>query len=154
MAWSTSNVFAKTLLDGLNGTAFSLGSDSFKGALFNNSITPDRTVATAVLTEYNGSGSQWLTANEVYQGAGTWPQGGESLSGVSYTQTTNVDTWIASNTASGAATTLASVYGVLCYDSTQASRGICYNYFGGANSVTSGVFTIVWNASGIATIST
>ena len=30
-----------------------------------------------------------------------------------------------------------------------ADQGICYNYFGGANSVTLGTFTIVWNASGI-----
>jgi hypothetical protein len=29
---------------------------------------------------------------------------------------------------------------------------VCYNYFGGVNSVTDGTFTIVWNASGIFTI--
>ncbi len=28
-------------------------------------------------------------------------------------------------------------------------QGVCYNYFGGAQSVTAGTFTIVWNANGI-----
>lgn len=143
MAWSTSATFALTWLSGMGGTAFNLGSDSMKAALYNNSITPSNAVTTAVTSEYNGSGSQWLTANEVYQGAGTWPQGGEALSSVTWTQSTNVNTFTAGNTASGAATTLASVYGTLVYDVSQASRGICFNYFGGSNSVTSGVFTIV-----------
>jgi hypothetical protein len=30
-----------------------------------------------------------------------------------------------------------------------ANQGLCYNYFGGTQSVTGGLFTIVWNASGI-----
>jgi hypothetical protein len=30
-----------------------------------------------------------------------------------------------------------------------ADQGVCYLYFGGAQSVTSGTFTIQWNASGI-----
>ena len=58
-----------------------------------------------------------------------------------------------SNTASGASATLASVFGCLVYDDTIAApvgdQGLCYNYFGGTNSVTDGTFTIVWNASGI-----
>ena len=50
-------------------------------------------------------------------------------------------------------TTLTNAYGCLVYSDTRttpvADQGICFNYFGGANSVTSGTFTIVWNASGI-----
>ena len=138
------------MLDGLNGTAITLGSDSHKVALYNNSITPDNTVATAVLTEYNGSASQWVTANEVSQ-AGQWAAGGVALGTVTFAQASNVDTFGAANTASGSAATLAAVYGCLVYDTTVASRGVCYNYFGGSNGVTSGTFTVVWNASGIAT---
>jgi hypothetical protein len=55
--------------------------------------------------------------------------------------------------SANATTTLASVYGTLVYDDTittpVADPGLSYNYFGGTNSVTSGTFTVVWNASGI-----
>jgi len=30
-----------------------------------------------------------------------------------------------------------------------AKQGVCYNYFGGAQSVTAGTFTIVWNVNGV-----
>ena len=50
-------------------------------------------------------------------------------------------------------TTLTAVFGCLVYDDTLttpvADPGLSYNYFGGTNSVTSGTFTVVWNASGI-----
>lgn len=150
MAWSNSKVFAFTVLKSVNGTAFNLGTDSFKAALYNNSITPDNTVTSAVLTQYNGAASQWVTANEQTSGS-AWPAGGEALASVTWTQSSNVDTWTAANTASGASATLANVFGCLVYDTTVSNDGICYNYFGGSNSVTSGTFTIVWNASGIAT---
>ena len=32
---------------------------------------------------------------------------------------------------------------------TVAAQGMCFNYFGGAQSVTSGTFTINWDATGI-----
>jgi hypothetical protein len=39
------------------------------------------------------------------------------------------------------------------YDDTRttpvADQGLSFNYFGGANSVTSGTFTIVWNSAGV-----
>ena len=56
----------------------------------------------------------------------------------------------------GTSATLAAVFGCLVYDFTVATpvdnQGVCYNYFGGTNSVTDGQFTIVWNASGIFTL--
>ena len=134
MAWSTSAVFAYPLLVGLKGTSFNLGSDTIKIALYNNSITPDKTVSTAVLTQYNGSGSQWVTANE-QTSSGQWPAGGETLSSQTYTQSSNVDTFAAANTSSGATATLSNVYGSLVYDTTVSSDGICFLYFGGAQSV-------------------
>ena len=33
---------------------------------------------------------------------------------------------------------------------TVADHGVCFNYFGGAQSVTAGTFTIVWDANGLA----
>ena len=154
MAWSASKVFARLISDKLSGTtAMDLDSDSFKVALYNNSITPDNTVATAALTEYNGAASQWVTANEVSQ-AVQWPAGGESLASVTWTQASNVDTFTAANTSSGSAATLASVYGCLVYDTTVSSEGLAYLSFGGSNSVTAGTFTVVYNASGIVAFST
>lgn len=59
----------------------------------------------------------------------------------------------AADTASAGATAdLAAVFGCLVYDTTSATvanQGICYNYFGGTNSVTNGTFTVVWHANGI-----
>ena len=46
--------------------------------------------------------------------------------------------------------TLSNVYGCLVYDSTVTNKyAYCWNYFGGAQSVTSGTFTVVWSGSGI-----
>jgi hypothetical protein len=45
------------------------------------------------------------------------------------------------------------VFGCLVYDDTittpVADQGLCFNYFGGTQSVTAGTFTVVWSASGI-----
>jgi hypothetical protein len=43
---------------------------------------------------------------------------------------------------------------VLVYDATitagtVAKQGLCFNYFGGTQSVTGGTFTIVWDATGV-----
>lgn len=150
MAWSNGKIFSAYVTDSLNRTAaLDLNSDTFKVALYNNSITPDQTVASAN-TAYNAG--QWATANEVSSGA-QWAAGGVALSGITSSFTGNVFTFSASNTASGATATLSNVHGCLIYDDTLttpvADQGVCYLYFGGAQSVTSGTFTIQWNASGI-----
>jgi hypothetical protein len=153
MAWSTSASFAVTFLQQVSGTTYNLSSDSCKIALYNNSITPDKTVGTAVLSRYNGAASQWITANE--QTSPTpWPAGGVALASQTWTQASNVNTFTAANTSSGAAATLSNVYGGLVYDVTQASNGLAFLYFGGANSVTAGVFSVIYNASGIMTVTT
>lgn len=151
MAWSNSKIFRQFMADAvLNVAAFDLDTDSFKAALYNNSVTPDNDV-TAANSAYNVG--QWATANEVSE-SGQWAAGGVALT----TPTINVGTadvvfWDAADTASGSAADLANVYGCLVYDDTLttpvADQGICYNYFGGANSVVNGTFTVVWNANGI-----
>jgi hypothetical protein len=59
----------------------------------------------------------------------------------------------AADTAGAGNVTLAGVFGCLVYDDTLttpvADQGICYNYFGGTQSVTAGTFTVVWAANGI-----
>ncbi len=153
MSWSASKIMTKPLMDKLTSTnAIDLDGDTHKAALYNNSITPDNTVTTAALSSFNGSSSQWVTANEVTDASG-WPSGGRSLASVTVAQASAVITFDAADTSSAnSSTTLASVYGCLVYDSTTSSLGLCYNYFGGTNSVTAGTFTIVWSASGIFTL--
>lgn len=152
MAWSNSKIFRQFLADALGNTAaLDLDSDTITVALYNNTGTPDQNV-TAANSAYNVA--QWVTANEVYQ-AGQWAQGGVNLaSKVLDVSTSAVVMFDAADTASGSAATLASVYGCLVYENTLttpvADQGICFNYFGGSQSVTSGTFTIQWSANGIA----
>lgn len=149
MAWSSSEIFRAFVEDVLeNAIPFDLGSDVPKVALYDNDITPDQNVASAS-TAYNVG--QWVsTANEVFE-AGQWAQAGVVLSGFDINAATaGVVFYDANDTPSGAAADLANVFGCLVYDDTvTGDLGICYNYFGGGNSVVNGTFTVVWNANGI-----
>lgn len=156
MAWSASKIFAATIKDALDRTnAFDFDGDTFKVALYDNDITPDNTVA-AANSAYNAA--QWVaTGNEVSDGV-EWDAGGEPLVSPDITVSTSTIKWDATDTVSGGTSaTLANVYGCLVYDDTLttpvADQGVCYNYFGGTNSVTDGTFTVVWSANGIFTIS-
>lgn len=153
MAFTASAIFRQTIADTLAGTAvFDLNapSDTYKVALYNNTGTPDKD-ATAANSAY--AVGQWVVGNEVSQ-AVTWPVAGVALASMTITTpSTGVIMFDAADTASGASATLANVYGSLIYDDTKttpvADQGVCFNYFGGTNSVTSGVLTVVWNANGI-----
>jgi len=152
MAWSNSKIFRAFIKDALdNTTAFDLGADSFKVALYDNDITPDQD-ATSANTAYNAG--QWTASGNEVSESGQWAAGGVALT----SQSLDVDTggvvfFDAADTASGSAADLANVYGCLVYDDTLttpvADQGVCYNYLGGANSVVNGTFTVVWHSSGI-----
>lgn len=152
MAWTDSRVFRAFLADAMTrAVLFDIDTDTVNVALYNNTITPDLNAASGALSSYNGTASQWLTANEVFQ-AGQWAQAGVALASKVVDQATaGVVFYDANDTASGSAATLTNAYGALVYDNTVATNksGISYNYFGGANSVTNGTFTVVWNANGI-----
>lgn len=153
MAWSASKIFVAYIEDSLENTAaLDLNSDSFKVALYNNSVTPSQTV-TSANSAYNVD--QWGTANEVYDGA-EWAQAGQALDSVTFAPTSATLKFDAADEVSaGTSATLANVYGCLIYNDTASSpadQGVCYLYFGGVNSVTDGTFTVAFNASGIFTI--
>lgn len=155
MAWTNSKIFSAFVTDVMNNTsALDLNADTFKAALYDNDITPDQTV-TSANTAYNVG--QWAIAgNEVSDGT-EWDAGGEPLTAVTSAFTTNVYKFDADNTPSGGSSaTLANVFGCLVYDDTIAApvadQGLSFNYFGGTNSVTDGTFTVIWNASGIFTL--
>ena len=150
MAWTASKIFSASITDALNRTEpLDLNADAFLAALFDNTITPSQTVASAS-TAY-GAG---VWASGGVSDAPSWPAVGRPLVSVTSAFSSNVYTFDAADTVSADATTdLTNAYGTLVYDDTVttpvADQGICYNYFGGANSVTNGTFTVVWNASGI-----
>lgn len=150
MAWSNSKIFSAFITDSLNDTAaFNVDADTINAALFDNSITPDQTVA-AASTAY-GAGV-WVSGG--VSDATGWPAVGRPLQTISSTFSSNVYTYDAADTVSAnSTTTLTNAYGVLVYNDTLATpvanQGMCFNYLGGANSVTSGTFTVVWNGSGI-----
>lgn len=164
MAWTDSRVFRewpKSIM-GQGQTAAvlpagyaGLGADTVKVALFNNSVTPDKD-ASLVTTGYNSASSQWLTANEVTD-ATNWVAGGRALASKTFTTpSTGVFMFDAADLAGGGTVTLTNAFGCLVYDDTVtagtggiADQGVSFNYFGGAQSVTAGSFTVVWNANGI-----
>jgi len=156
MAFTASKIFRAFLGDALANTAAfdlsSTGVDTFKVALYNNTGTPDQN-ATAALSAYNAATSPWVTANEVVD-VTNWVAGGRALvTPVIDVGTAGVVFFDGADLSGGGNVTLSGVMGCLVYDDTittpVADQGICYNYFGGAQSVTAGTFTIAWSANGL-----
>jgi len=149
MAWSNSKIFSSYITDIINNTtAMDGNSDTWNTTLYGTTPTPDQTVASASAA-YNAG--QWVSGNEIT--ATGWTAGGLALASVTSTFSTNVYTFDAADRAGGATDTVTAAFGCLVFDNTIATpvakQAACYNYFGGSNSVTSGTFTVVWNASGI-----
>lgn len=135
----------------VNGTGYTgLDSDTVNVALFNNTTTPDKDAAVAS-TGYNTG--VWVTGNELSDT--NWAAGGRALASKTFTTpAAGVTMFDAADLAGAGNVTLTAVFGCLVYDNTitagtVAKQGVCYNYFGGTQSVTAGTFTIVWNANGI-----
>jgi hypothetical protein len=155
MAWANSSVFREwnSQMLQVSGTGYTgLDSDTINVALFNNTTAPDKDAAVAS-TGYNTG--VWTTTNEVTD-ATNWVAGGRPLASKTFTTpATGVVMFDAADLAGGGNVTIANAYGALVYDNTitagtVAKQGVSFNYFGGAQSVTAGTFTIVWNANGIA----
>jgi hypothetical protein len=164
MAWSGSAIFTQTMFNPLlqatagSGTALPTGyhttglvNDTLKAALYNNTGTPLNTDTLAHIA-YNGAGGPWVTANEV-TGTG-WAAGGVALGTLSYGidgTATNACAFHAANT-SASGVTISGAFGCLVYDTSisapTANQGICFNYFGGSQSVTGGTFTVAWFTTG------
>lgn len=146
--------WVQMLLEG-NGTGYAgLETDTVKAALFNDSVTPDKDAAVAS-TGY-GTGT-WLTSNDVNDtdGSDDWPAAGIALSGKAVTDGgSGITQFDATDTTHSNTVTISNAFGCLVYDDsitagTVADQGISYHSFGGAQSVTTGTFTIVWHANGL-----
>jgi hypothetical protein len=157
MGWTNSRIFRQHLSDHLGAvyTARWNSADVWKAALYGAGITPDATVATTVLTAYNGAASQWVTGGEITDT--NWAAGGRTITGTGsgggFSSATSLVTFDGADTAGGGNVTLANVNGDLVYDSTVStpvqSPGGAFHYYGGNQSVTAGTFTVQWNAAGI-----
>lgn len=154
MSWSASAIFREwpNQTFQVSGTSYTgLDSDTVKAALFNNTGTPDKDAAVAS-TGYNTG--QWVTANEV-TGASEWVAGGRALASKTFTSPASGTFMFDAADLIGVATvTMANVYGCLVYDDTisggtVAKQGVSFHYFGGAQSVTSGTFSVMWNTNGL-----
>jgi hypothetical protein len=60
----------------------------------------------------------------------------------------------AADLTGAASITITNAFGTLVYDDTitagtVADQGVSYHYFGGAQSVTAGTFSVLWHANGI-----
>lgn len=113
------------------------GQDSIRVALYDNSHV------------FTATDSVYTNTNELAT-AGGYTQTGEVLANQAVTEasTTKFD---ADDTSWTSATFTA--YHAVIYDDTHATNDLIANIdFGGAKTVTSGTFTISWNASGIITL--
>lgn len=156
MSWSTSKVFGATVADVFNKSSAGIDcdADTFKAALFDNSITPSNTV-----TNSNTAYGAGVWASGGVSDASGWPAAGRALSSVTSSHSSGTWTFDASDLSSAnSTTTLVDNYGCLIYDDTAstgvADQGLCFNYFGGAQQVTSGLYTLVFNAAGICSVAT
>jgi hypothetical protein len=154
VAWSNSKIFREWPKQAyqVSGTGYTgLDSDTVNVALFNNTVVPDQDAAVGS-TGYNTG--TWTTGNEVTD-ATNWVAGGRALAGKLFDSATAATFFFdASDLAGGGTVTLTATHGCLVYDETisagtVAKQGVSYNYFGGAQQVTAGTFTIIWHANGI-----
>ena len=150
MAWSASKVLIGAIVDVLGNTsAYDINTDAFKAALFNDTITPSQ-----VVTSANSCYAAGVWAGGGVSDATGWPAAGRSLVTVTLTDYSAATVkWDADDTVSANdTTTLASCNGALIYNDTMSSpadQGLCYLWFGGPASVTSGRFTIVYHTNGL-----
>lgn len=155
MAFGTASAIFREFVAGpmfqASGTGWTgLDSDTIMLANYGNSGTPDKDAAVAS-TGYNTGA--WATGNQVTDA--NWPAVGLALASKTVTTpSTGVIMFDAADRAGSGNVTLASVHGGLVYDDTitagtVADQGVCFLYYGGAQSVTAGTFTVVFAANGV-----
>lgn len=148
MAFPASGLAVATFVDALDTTQLALDLDleTHKVALFTNSVT-----GADLVTDASYGVGAWAS-NEVPNATG-YTTGGQALTGTTYVSSgAGVTTFDATDTA-WTASTFSSVRGCLPYADVLAANNIILAVtFGADFAVTSGTFTIVWNASGIFTV--
>jgi hypothetical protein len=150
MAFGTSSKFMTLSMLKVASKTIKLGSggDTLKFLLFGNSVTPTNGVTTTPHASYKGSGSTWSTAHEVATGSG-YTQGGKTVTQTLAQSTTHVKLTLTALSWTSASFT---AYGGDLIDTTFTGTTpliLAYNSFGGAQTVTSGTFTVTFSATGV-----
>jgi len=116
----------------MNGVVDSVN-DTINVALYDNSHS------------FTDTDTDYTTTNELAT-TGGYTQGGQALASKSVTEAAT--TYFDADDASWTSATF-TAYHCVIYDSTATNDLICSIDFGGAQTVTSGTFTIQWHANGI-----
>lgn len=126
--------------------------DTINVAVFGTATAPDKT---AVVTSTGYNTGTWTAGGNEVTGTG-WTAGGQS---VGTTKTWTLDSGSSSmcfqvtapvaGQTSTTGVSLSAFFGALVYDNTisggtVSKQGICFNYFGGSQTITAGTFTILW----------
>lgn len=145
MAVTASGLFYTTFRDVLDSTQLGLNLDleTHKGALFNNSITPNFSTDTAYDVGSFASG-----ANEV-SGTG-WAAGGVALTGTSVSESPAGTLMFDADDVSETGTTLTDAECYLLYAAGLAGdNAICLVDFTTPYSTSAGTFAITWASGGV-----
>lgn len=143
MAVTASGLFVATFVDALDTTQLALDLDleTHKGALFNNSITPNFTTDTAY-----GVGT--YSGNEV---TGTnWASGGVALTGTTFLASSGTAVFDATDVSVASTTITNARCYVLYADALAGNNLILLVDFTADYSTVNGTFAITWAAGGIA----
>jgi hypothetical protein len=124
-------------------------------ALFGNTGTPNQADTMAHIG-YNATGGQWVTANE--SSATGYTAGGSALASRAFgiDATTGASCFSANNVTWTITAGTLTAYGDLVYDSaitggTILDQGMCFNFFGGVQTLTGSAgatFTVAWPTVG------
>lgn len=158
MAWSSA-IFQQAMLSPIaqkmSGAtaatgATSWGSDTIKCALYGSGVTPDKTVAVAS----SGYGTGVWSGTEI-TGTG-YTAGGNTLGSKAAAIDSGSSSLCFTAGSSSWTTATITASGDLVYDAsvtagTVANQGLCFNSFGGSQTVTGGTFTIAWATVGATT---
>lgn len=165
MAWSASAIFQQSMLNPIalgvgatTGFPTTYGSTGLLGDTVNVALygtaTPDKTAAYANI----GYGTGIWSGTEITSST-QWPAGGVALSSKAWSLDSGSSSIVfhAANASGSGTVTLTAFFGCMVYDNTIAAgttvakQGMCFNYFGGSQTVTSGTFTLIWATVGATT---
>ncbi len=167
MAWTVSAVFQQAIINpiahGVSATTgFPTGylsqgllADTVNVALFNNTTAPDKTAVVGSTGFNTGTWTQNVGNEVIDSGGSNWPTGGRAALNKTWVLDSGSSSlcFHADNTTGAGNVTIAAAFGCLVYDftisgGTVAKQGMCFNFFGGTQSVTAGTFTILWATPG------
>lgn len=135
------DIIYNTFKEYVGDNTIDMDNDTFKIALMAATYTPDATHST------------WSDVS-AYEISGTgYSAGGATLSGVTWTRTTGTVKFDATD-ASWSSATFTARYAIIYSDTptSPADPLVCMLDFSTSQSVVSGTFTVVFNASGILTL--